>query len=71
MTIKTTADKAAVVDSSYHWIPVAQHEPARGSMILLINRNRGIPVRGTWSPGSEWTHWAPYPTFRKDDKEES
>lgn len=24
MTIKTTSDKAAVVDSGYHWIPVSK-----------------------------------------------
>ena len=69
MTIKTTADRAAVVDSGYHWIPVAREIPPRGSTLQLINRKRGIPVRGQWTPDSEWTHWAPYPTFAKDDRD--
>lgn len=69
MSIKTTNDKAAVVDTGYHWIPVSKEMPPRGSTLQLINRKRGIPVRGQWTPDSEWTHWAPYPTFAKDDKD--
>ena len=68
MTIKTTTDKAAVVDTGYHWIPISERTPPRGSNVQLINRKRGVPARGMWDPGSEWTHWAPYPTFRKDDR---
>lgn len=66
--IKSTSDKSAVVDTAYHWIPISESKPPRGQALQLINRARGIPARGMWDPGSEWTHWAPYPTFRKDEK---
>ena len=26
----------------------------------------GMAVYGTWHTGSDWTHWAPLPTFHKE-----
>jgi hypothetical protein len=66
MTIRTTTDKAAVVDTQYHWIPLTEKLPPRGSKVLLINQRYGIAVMGPWSPGQYWTHWSPLPTFKEN-----
>lgn len=64
MTIKLTNDKAALVDTTVHWIPVeGQPEPPRGAKLLLINRRYGVAVIGHYNTNSQWTHWAPLPTF--------
>jgi hypothetical protein len=65
MTIKTTTDKAAVVDTAYHWIPIAERQPPRGSKVQLIDDRLGVAVYGPYSPKSTHTHWAPLPTFKK------
>jgi hypothetical protein len=63
--IKSTSDRAATVDTSYHWLPVGPDTP-RGTKVQLIDRKFGVAVYGAYQPGSQWTHWAPLPTFRKD-----
>lgn len=63
--IKSTSDRAATVDTAYHWRPVGPDTP-RGTKVQLINRRFGIAVYGQFQPGANWTHWAPLPTFKKD-----
>jgi hypothetical protein len=60
---KLTHDKAAAVDPGYHWIPVGPDTP-RGTKLQLINRTLGVAVYGQYTPGMNWTHWAPLPTFK-------
>ena len=67
MTIKTTTDKAAVVDTEYHWIDASKHPPPRGSKLLCINKHYGVAVFSVWVPAFGFTHWSPVPTFPKED----
>ena len=62
--IKTTNDKAAVVDTTVHWIDLNERKPPGGAKVLLINRALGVATMGAWGPSTQWTHWAPLPTFR-------
>ena len=71
MTIKTTSDHAAMVDTEFNWIPVARHEPPLGTKILAIDNRYGVAVITLWSRKSEWTHWAPLPTFSKQHATET
>ena len=67
--LKFTADRAAVVDKKYHWIPISKdHRPPQGGKLQLINRRNGCATYGNWTPGSEWTHYAGLPTFDPNDK---
>jgi hypothetical protein len=66
--LKLTADRAAVVDRTYHWIPLSVSQPARGAKVQLINRAHGVAAYGTWEPKSQWTHYAPLPTFAPEDQ---
>lgn len=59
------SSKTAVVDRDYHYLKIDKDTP-RGVMMLLINRRAGIPMRGIYTGDSFWTHWAPLPTFAKD-----
>jgi hypothetical protein len=63
--IKPTSDRAAIVDTEFHWIDATEHPPPRGAKILCINRMQGIAVIGSWLPTFGFTHWAPLPTFEK------
>ena len=63
--IKDTNNRAATVDTSYHWLPVGPDTP-RGTKMQLINRRFGVAVYGHYVQGSTHTHWAPLPTFKKD-----
>lgn len=66
MTIKETHDKAATVDSQYHWRPIDEDTPI-GTKVQLINRRYGVATYGqVYSSDTFWTHWAPLPTFKKD-----
>lgn len=67
MSIKTTADRAAMVDTEFHWIKLADAQPPISTKVLLINRDYGTAVIGIWDRGEWWTHWAPLPTFRRED----
>ena len=67
MSIKPTNDRAAVVDTAYHWRKIDDDTP-RGVKLQLINRPANVATYSTLgSPPQFWTHWAPLPTFAKGD----
>ena len=57
---------AAAVDPAYHWRPVNTDTP-RGTKLQLIVEGDGVAHHGQYQPGSNWTHWAPLPTFKTGD----
>jgi hypothetical protein len=65
--IKLTTDKAAVVDTKSKWIPIHVMLPPRGAKVLVINKARGSATLTNWHPDTEWTHWAPLPTWTTED----
>lgn len=65
MTIKTTTDRTACVDTDIHWIDATQHRPPSGAKVLCINQRHGIAVLSTWLPSHGFTHWHPLPTWKK------
>lgn len=64
MTIKTTHNKAALVDVRHHWIEIEGNPPPAGTKLLLINRKLGVAVIGNYTKGCGWTHYAGLPTFK-------
>ena len=64
--IRPSTDKSAMVDTTIHWIDLNEQTPPRGRKVLVINRAAGVAVLSEWSPSTEWSHWFPLPTFRKD-----
>ena len=67
--IKTTSDKAATVDTEFHWIPVSDKQPPLGTKILAISDKYGVAVICLWHKVNHWTHWAPLPTFKEKSGE--
>ena len=59
MTIKSTSDGAAVVDTEYFWIPVDEHTP-RGAKLQLLGQG-GVAVYANYDGDKFWTHWCPLP----------
>jgi hypothetical protein len=69
MTARLSTDRAAVVDGDYHWREIATDPPRRGAKVQLINRRLGVAVYGAWTPkDTQWTHWAPLPTFAPQEE---
>lgn len=67
MTHRISSDRAAAVSPNVHWIPIERETPPRGVKLQLIDRKRsGVAVYSIYLAGSDWTHWAPLPTFKKD-----
>lgn len=67
MSIKETTDKVATVDTEYHWRPIDERAPL-GTKVQLINRRDGVAIYGhIRSSDNTFTHWAPLPSFSKDD----
>ena len=64
--IKETTDKAAVVDTEYHWLDAKEHPPPLNVKMLCINRAQGVATLSYWVTAFGWTHWSPLPTFKKD-----
>ena len=60
MTIKTTTDKAAAVDTAFHWLDAKDFPPPLSKKILCTNKHHGV---------ASLSHWAPLPTFKKDINE--
>ena len=67
MSIRLTTDKAAVVDTTFKWIPVTTVPPKRGAKCLVINKRHGVARLDIWTPESDATHWAPLPTFLTEE----
>jgi hypothetical protein len=68
MTTKLTSDRAAAVDTAYHWQRIDSHTPL-GAKLLLINKHAGTCTIGALGGKDSWfTHWAPLPTFQKDSE---
>jgi len=68
MTHKLSSDGAAVVAHEFHWLPIDSNTP-RGVSMLLINRNSGVLQKGQYTADDAFfTHWAPNPTFKKENK---
>lgn len=65
--IKPTTDRAAVVDTEFHWLDAKEFPPPRGAKILCINQRQGVALISSWAPAFGFTHWAPLPTFRKEN----
>lgn len=63
--IKLTSDKFAVVDINNKWIDAKKYSPPKDAKMLLIDRNLGVAVLGTWNNADGWTHWCPLPTFEE------
>ena len=62
---KITADGAAAVAPTCHWIPVDADTP-RGASMWLINKRSGVAQKGHYDPADKFfDHWFPLPTFKK------
>ena len=60
-------DKTVVIDRNYPWLLIDKDTP-RGVKLQLINQDAGVATYGALETSVEfWTHWAPLPTFKKDD----
>lgn len=66
MSIQPTSDRAATVDTNYHYLDAAEYPPPRGSRILCIDKSAGVACVSLWNPQFGFTHWAPLPTFEKE-----
>lgn len=65
-TIKTTNDRAAVVDQEYFWRRIDRDAPV-GAKVQLINASSGVAVYGVLSGREKFfTHWAPLPKFPQE-----
>jgi hypothetical protein len=68
MTIRPTSDRAAVVDTEFHWLDAKQYQPPLSKKILCINKQQGVAIISHWVSAFGFTHWAPLPTFKKEEK---
>ena len=59
ITVKTTSDGAAVVDTEYFWIPVDKDTP-RAAKLQLLGKG-GVAIYANYNGDSFWTHWCPLP----------
>lgn len=59
--------KTVAIDRAYHWIKIDSNTP-RGVKLQLINKDAGVATYGALETSDTfWTHWAPLPTFLKDE----
>lgn len=66
MTVTSNKDQTTVVDREYHWLPISI--APLGKKIQLINEAAGVATYGiVGTEESFFTHWAPLPTFRKNN----
>ncbi len=63
MTIKTTSDGAAAVNTDHTWIDIKQTPPPAGVKLLLINRRWGVAHLSIYRRDDDWTHWQALPRF--------
>lgn len=64
MTIKTTHDGAAAVNTDLRWIPISEAPPPKGVKLLLINRSDGVAHLSIYRKADRWTHWQALPKFK-------
>ena len=64
MTIKTTADGAAAVNTELFWIPISEVPPPSGVKLQLINRKYGVAHHSIYRKVDDWTHWQALPKFK-------
>jgi len=65
-SIRLDSTGSALVDNSYHWIPITSETPCNIRM-QLINKASKVHASGVIGEGNRfgWTHYCPYPTFPK------
>lgn len=62
----TNNDGTVAIDREYHWIPIDENTP-RGCKLQLICKRSNVATYGVvFSDDTYWTHWAPLPTFKKE-----
>lgn len=66
MTYKINADRTAAVTNDVKWKRIDEHTP-RGVKLQLIAKPYGVAQYGIHTPNKFFTHWAPAPTFDKDE----
>lgn len=66
MTLKISPN--TVSDTEYHWREIATDPPPRGVKLQLIHQRYGVCAYGNYNQYDYWTHWAPLPTFKPEDK---
>lgn len=69
-TLKKNRDGLVLVDTTYHWKKIDANT-SRGVKLQLVNRSAGSATYGILEGPIEYqffTHWAPVPTFDKDEK---
>jgi hypothetical protein len=66
--IKPTSDRAAVVNTEYHWTDAKEYPPPLGPKLLCINKQQGVAVLSHWVSAFGFTHWAGLPSWRKEDE---
>lgn len=61
-------EKTVAIDPEYHWREIDKDTP-RGVKLQLINKSAGVAHYGALiSSDRHFTHWAPLPTFRKNNE---
>ena len=66
MSTHLNRDRTVAVDRTYYWQPM--DTCPRGVKVQLLGRG-GVAVYGAYTGKDDfWTHWAPLPTLRPEDK---
>ena len=59
-------DNTVAIDRTYYWLPIATCP--LGVKVQLLGAG-GVAVYGNYNGKDKWwTHWAPLPTLRPEDK---
>jgi hypothetical protein len=61
------SSKTAVIDRGYYWKPI-DAGASIGMKMQLINKGAGVAHSGIYTGDKHWTHYAPLPTFLKEDQ---
>ena len=60
-------EKTVAIDREYHWREIDKDTP-RGVKLQLINKKYGVALYSHYMGDDYFTHWAPLPTFRKQNE---
>lgn len=60
-------EKTVAIDREYHWREIDKDTP-RGVKLQLINKSAGVAHYSQYMGDDYFTHWAPLPTFRKNNE---